>query len=95
RSVKSHSHLISPIKPLKICLPIFLGPPCWRLSRIFCVSFSGGRISAVLTLAMSLGAGHLVLLATPSRLRFWNRTALEDNGFLVVSRFDSVQIFAN
>ena len=81
-SVKSHSHFISLENLWKICLQIFLGPV-----RHFslCVLFSGGRVSAFLTLAMSLSTEHLVLLGTPGRLQLWNITELEDDGFLVSS----------
>uniref|UniRef100_A0A3Q2W8U6 NACHT LRR and PYD domain-containing protein n=1 Tax=Haplochromis burtoni TaxID=8153 RepID=A0A3Q2W8U6_HAPBU len=39
----------------------------WRFS--LCVLFSGGRLSAFLTLAMSLSIAHLVLLGTPVMLQ--------------------------
>jgi len=35
---------------------------------------------------MSLNTEHLGLLGAPGRLRLWNMTPLEDNGFLVASR---------
>ena len=64
----------------------------WRFN--LCVLFSGGQVSAFLTLAMSLSTEHLVLLGTPGRLQFSNMTALEDNGFLVASRLNLLKSLA-